>query len=435
MKLYIELLNKIRDLLEKALAAIPEDIEEAENYMARLSIYDNMLLVGILAEADAKIALLNLTRIYYKGSLSFDEIMQERKLEVPIKKLLERLGTLHSCVTDENRTKYEEELMQSIAYMREAQQKDITESTKESDIDDIVFTIKTHTDIRIKLQTQLIPLLSGYMANMKVYLDNKDNDYGCFYEIVVNGFHAYMRNKDEVEKIEDDTLNSLYEVFDKHEPIVNSFAEQPTAEDWGEMLKRRFDRNRTSKLLSVFEKTHNIKAPFDLPQDDLLNSIYWNCKDKNELNTFYEEMVRLNYIKQNIMNQNGIRPLKLVTTELQDNHVVASGGSNNVTIKSDKDGKQVDSKPKTAIEALDAEVRSRISLYSDPKSILLPVRAAREAHVNLPFTNLVGFNQRYDTNINSSAWSRWIRGTGNYHYDEIDLNSYKAMFERIMGDL
>lgn len=130
------------------------------------------------------------------------------------------------------------------------------------------------------------------------------------------------------------------------------------------------------------------------------------------------------------MNEKEQSGIKLINTNIENLHgFVVSGGNNTLHIHFGKDGMTVDKAPaKTAIDFLDEEVRRRIDEGQQPKHILLPVRGAKEALVNLPFSNEVGFNNRYHTNISHNAWSRWINGTDNCGYEERELEAFVKLF-------
>lgn len=86
--------------------------------------------------------------------------------------------------------------------------------------------------------------------------------------------------------------------------------------------------------------------------------------------------------------------------------------------------------PLTALSMLDNEVRSRLDGGAEPKHILLPVKAAMEASIALPFSNVAEFNERYGCNIKPNVWSRWIKGSENYEYDSRELNPYISIFSK-----
>lgn len=83
-----------------------------------------------------------------------------------------------------------------------------------------------------------------------------------------------------------------------------------------------------------------------------------------------------------------------------------------------------------AIEYLDREVRSRIDNGADAKYVLLPVKAAIEAGVPLPYNNVAKFNERYGCSISKSTWSRWINGTDGCGYMDQELNALASRFMR-----
>lgn len=105
----------------------------------------------------------------------------------------------------------------------------------------------------------------------------------------------------------------------------------------------------------------------------------------------------------------------------QINHFHYSSDSN--------DGKE--EIPLTALSMLDNEVRSRLDGGAEPKQVLLPVKAAMEAEVVIPFSSVVEFNDRYGCDIKPAAWSRWIKGVGNFSYDSRELSAYITAFSKL----
>lgn len=130
------------------------------------------------------------------------------------------------------------------------------------------------------------------------------------------------------------------------------------------------------------------------------------------------------------MDTQNMNPEKLIQTNFEDNHgVVISGGNNSISIKIGRDGVEMEHNPmpKSAEEYLDMEVRKRIDQQMEPKYILLPVKGAMEASIPLPFTNEIGFNQRYGYKIAHTTWCRWI-SANETNYDDKELNAFIKAF-------
>lgn len=84
---------------------------------------------------------------------------------------------------------------------------------------------------------------------------------------------------------------------------------------------------------------------------------------------------------------------------------------------------------KSPVEILNAEVQKQIDADADPKYILLPVRAAKEVPINVPYSSVKVFNDAFGTEIGKMAWSRWVNGTDpDYTYDDNELRACMNLF-------
>ena len=177
---------------------------------------------------------------------------------------------------------------------------------------------------------------------------------------------------------------------------------------------------------SVIEAKLN--AMLCLGLDDMVQWMTMLTYKYEDINKRYESL------SQKIMDTRNMNPEKLIQTNFEDNHgVVISGGNNSISIKISKDGVEMEKQPapKSAVDILDRAVKAKIDSNATPKNILMPVRAAMEVPIPLPFNNVVEFNKRYGCEISSSTWSRCIKDTEGCGYDSKEINSYIAMFSTI----
>lgn len=229
--------------------------------------------------------------------------------------------------------------------------------------------------------------------------------------------------------IERKLKNGLYKSSLYGKTILPLLSMIPSRENWGEALGLKMQQIREDDIYKFIDNDefHEVGLPIELTErllTETLNSITLSMHTAEleelsydrQMKTFYRHIAEINILKEKIA---------LPTVPVRNNQ---QREDNNYLMESEEND-ELSAYPAMAL--LERLVRIAIKEKKKPKYILMPVRAAREAGVSIPITDVKSMNGHFGTELTRQNWSQWVNGTAKSGYDPKELNPMKSQFLKL----